>query len=192
MRTGRDVIVIAGSEGGLHALCRVVTHLPADFPATILAAIGTPQGEDAETLAVVAEHTSLPASWSRHDEEPLPGHVYLAPPDRHLVVLPSGRLGLDAGPKVCNVRPAADPLFKTAAAVFGRRVVAVILSGSDHNGVEGMQFVHRAGGVCIVQSPADAAVPEMLINALLIDHTDHCVLLDRIPRLLVSLAMPAD
>jgi two-component system chemotaxis response regulator CheB len=88
------------------------------------------------------------------------GHIYVAPPDRHLLVGP-GRLALDAGPKENSVRPAIDPLFRSAASVYGERAAAVVLSGALGDGASGAAIVAAAGGPVFVQDPVDAMVPSM-------------------------------
>ncbi len=188
MPTNRRVIVIGGSSGSLSAACRLLAPLPSDFPVPILAALDTrPLDGNRDMVGHLAEQTQLRVSYAKPGESPLPGHVYLAPKNFHLVLNANGTLGLDEGPKVSQARPAADPLFETAAAAYGPRVIGVVLSGEDHNGMDGLKAIHAARGVCIIQSPSDAIVPAMPMNALMADHTDHCVLLDEMPHLLISL-----
>lgn len=192
MKVFRDVVVIGGSAGSVDAICRLLSPLPADFPATLLAALDTEPDVGAEDLAMqIAGHTSLPVSYARDGEEPMPGHVYLAPGTVHLVLTPDGKMAWREGSRIAQVLPAADPLFQTAAEAFGARVIAIVLSGNDHNGIEGLNAVHAARGVCIVQSPSDAIVPTMPMNALMGDHPDYCLLLDAMPKLLMSLVGPA-
>ena len=113
-------------------------------------------------------------SYGIQYEEALPGHVYVAPPDRHLIVTRSGWLGLDAGAKVRHSRPAADRLFQSAAEFYGSRVVGVVLTGGDGDGTDGLRAIKAAGGLAIVQDPADATAPDMPMNALKGDHPDYC------------------
>ncbi len=188
----RDVIVIGGSAGSVDAICRLLSPLPEDFPATLLGALDTAPDDGFEDLVrQIASHTSLPVSSARDGEEPMPGHVYLAPRTVHLVLTPDGKMALRAGPRITQALPAADPLFQTAAEAYGARVIGILLSGNDHNGIDGLRAVHDAGGICIVQSPADAIVPTMPMNALMGDHPDYCLLLDAMPKLLMSVVGPA-
>jgi chemotaxis response regulator CheB len=126
-------------------------------------------------------------SYGTQHEEVLPGHVYVAPPDRHLIVSRSGWLGLDAGAKVRHSRPAADRLFKSAAEFYCSRVVGVVLTGGDGDGTDGLRAITEAGGLAIVQDPADAAAPEMPMNALKGSHPDYCLTLNEIGPMLVKL-----
>ncbi len=193
MPVGRDLIVIGGSVGGLSALCRFVVPLAASFPAAIVAAIYNGAGADSAQLpATVAQHTRLPVLDAADGEEFHPGSIYLAPQGRHLVVLPNGRFGFDDAADVRYPAPAADPLFRSAAAAYGRRVIGIVLSGTEDDGSDGLKAIHREGGICIVQSPSDATARGMPTSALLSNHTDFCVLLDEMPKLLTSLVSPTE
>ena len=198
MSVGRDLIVIGGSVGGLSALCRFVVPLAASFPAAIVAAIynGTGAGADttdpAQLPAIVAQHTRLPVLNAAAGEEILPSHIYLAPQGHHLFILPTGRFDFDDAADVPYPAPAADPLFRSAAAAYGRRVIGIVLSGTGDDGSDGLKAIHREGGICIVQSPSDATARGMPTSALLSNHTDFCVLLDEMPKLLMSLVTPTD
>ncbi|KAI3591739.1 Chemotaxis response regulator protein-glutamate methylesterase CheB [Cupriavidus sp. U2] len=94
------------------------------------------------------------------------GHLYLAPQKCHLVVSSGGTLALDDGPRVNFVRPAGNPLFASAASVFGPRVVGVVLTGCDGDGAAGLRAIKRAGGISIVQHPGQAEAPDMPMHAL--------------------------
>jgi two-component system chemotaxis response regulator CheB len=115
------------------------------------------------------------------------GTVYVAPPDRHLL-LGSGYVRLDHGPKENHTRPAADPLFRSAATHYGERVIGVVLTGGDSDGTKGLTAIKRAGGIGIVQEPDEAHNPQMPRSALLHDHPDYRLPLAEIPPLLRDLA----
>jgi two-component system chemotaxis response regulator CheB len=181
------LIVIGASGGGVEALQRVLRDLPADLPAAIAVVLHTHATSPQFTADILGQHTDLQVAYAVEEEEIAPGRVYLAPPDRHLLVRWTRRLGLDAGPKVNFHRPAADPLFASAARVFGRQVTGVVLSGGDGDGSTGLQEIKKHGGTCVVQSPSDAKEPSMPANAILRDSPDHVVMLDRLGPLLRSL-----
>ena len=111
----------------------------------------------------------------------------MAPPDRHLV-LHAGRIRLTRGPRENWARPAIDPLFRSAAKEYGRRVIGVILTGLLNDGSAGLRAVRAAGGLAVVQEPADAAAPDMPRSALRHAGADYRVLLAEIPELLMRLA----
>jgi two-component system chemotaxis response regulator CheB len=121
------------------------------------------------------------------DEMPIErGTVYVAPPNRHLL-LSEQNVQVLQGPKHNRHRPAIDPLFRSAAHVFGPRVVGVILTGFMSDGSVGLAAIKAAGGVAIVQDPSDAQVPSMPRAALQRVEADHCVPLAKIPAVLGSL-----
>ena len=178
-----SVIVIGGGAGGMEATCRLVRALPREIEAWVAIALSAGDQE----LRHVARHTSLPVLCAEPGQTPAAGHIYLAPVDRHLVMRPPGLLDINDGPKVRDVRPSANLLFESAAAVFERRVIGVVLSGGDGDGTHGLAAIKAQGGVSIVQSPADAREPGMPVNALIHGNPDHTVLLDELGELIVRL-----
>lgn len=100
---------------------------------------------------------------------PFPGCIYVAPPDRH-IILRKGRIELSARAKVRHTRPAADPLFISAAEAYGAGALDVVLSGGDGDGARGLRIIRRHGGTAVVQCPDEAANPEMPISAMLTSH----------------------
>jgi two-component system chemotaxis response regulator CheB len=129
----------------------------------------------------------LPAAHATDGEQLLPGRIYIAPPDYHLLVH-SGFVRTVRGPKENHCRPAIDPLFRSAARVYGPRVVGVVLSGSLSDGAAGLSVVKGRGGVTVVQDPADASFPDMPRAAMLYVKIDHVLPLPDIVSLLVRLA----
>jgi two-component system chemotaxis response regulator CheB len=116
-----------------------------------------------------------------------PGHLYVAPPDYHLLLAEGNHLRVRRGPRENHHRPAVDPLFRSAARSYGRRVIGLVLSGALNDGAAGLLAVRAGGGIAIVQDPADARVSAMPDNAARIAGADHCVPLDRLGPLLVEL-----
>jgi two-component system chemotaxis response regulator CheB len=105
----------------------------------------------------------------------------VAPPDYH-VVLEADRIRLDHGPKVHRTRPAADPLFISAAQTQGQRVMGIVLSGGDGDGAAGLRAIAEHGGLALVQDPDEAAAPSMARAAVLADHPDACLPVEEIDR----------
>jgi two-component system, chemotaxis family, protein-glutamate methylesterase/glutaminase len=116
-----------------------------------------------------------------------PGRIYVAPPDFHLRV-GRGIVHLSRGPKEHYVRPAIDPLFRSAAQVYGQRVIGVLLSGMLDDGVKGLKAIKRKGGLTIVQTPAEAGFPDMPQNALAKIVIDYCLPVTQIRDLMICLA----
>lgn len=181
------LIVLGASAGGTDALKRVLADLPAELPAAVTIVLHTHASSPGYMAEILGRHTRFQVAYANEGDELKPGHAYLAPPDRHLIVRESGLLGLDSGPKVNFHRPAADPLFESAARLFGRQVIGVVLTGGDGDGSKGLQQIKKYGGTLVVQSPSTALVPEMPLNALLRDSPDQIVPLDRLGAVLTKL-----
>ena len=159
-----DLIVIGGSAGALPVLQQVLRGLPADLPAAVLIVVHQAQSQPGKLPEVLGG--PLPAAHAR-DGEPIElGRVYVAPPDHHLMVEPAGRLRLSRGPKQNRFRPAVDPLFRTAARVYGPQVIGVIVSGLLDDGTFGLMQVKRFGGIAVCQDPADADAADMPASAV--------------------------
>jgi two-component system, chemotaxis family, protein-glutamate methylesterase/glutaminase len=161
----RGVIAIGASAGGVDALQRVVRGLPGRLPAAVCIVLHIPATARSVLADVIARGTVLPVQVAKHGDRLLAGRVFVAPPDRHLLVRP-GRLALDSGPKEHAVRPAIDPLFRSVAAAYGARAMGIVLSGSLDDGAAGLAQLAAAGGTALVQDPEDAFVRSMPEAAL--------------------------
>lgn len=180
-----SIIVIGASAGGVAALRSLVAALPATLSAPVLVVlhIGAHQSE---LPALLKAAGPLPAKHAEDGEEILPGHIYVAPPDRHMIVA-DGQLRLLRGPKENCARPAIDPLFRSAAESYGSDAMGVILTGNLNDGALGLFEIKRCGGVAIVQDPNDAAHPEMPRSAAEHVTLDYCLPLAEMPKLLIKL-----
>ncbi len=121
----------------------------------------------------------LQVSNARHGEKFGRG-IYLAPPDRHLII-DKDRLLLSEGPRENYARPAIDPMFRSAAKNHGRGVIGILLTGYLYDGIAGLYEIHAAGGRTIVQHPTDAEVPDIPLNALRRFSPDYLIPLSKIP-----------
>ena len=157
----RDVIVIGASAGGVEALQQIVGGLPRDFPAVILVAIHLLPGVRSELPAILSRSGPLKAFHPVQGDALAPGRIYVTPPDFHML-LEDHTIHLWKGPRENRHRPAINPLFRSAAVTFGRRVAGVILSGTMDDGSAGLWQVKRSGGLAVVQDPADALFPDMI------------------------------
>lgn len=151
-----DIVVIGASAGGLEALLAVVGRLPADLPAAVFVVLHLPMGARSALADILARAGKLPACAAQDGSPIAAGQIYVAPPNRYHLVLQPGQMRLVYGPRENGTRPAADPLFCSAARVYGPRVVGVILSGTGADGTEGLKAVVGGGGVAIVQEPREA------------------------------------
>lgn len=186
-RVGHDVIAIGGSAGAVEALRRLVRDLPADLPAAVLVAVHrSPDGEG--RLAEVLEGVGpLPAVLAEEGQRLQHGRIYVAPPDRHLLV-ERHHLHVRRGPRENRARPAIDPLFRSAAIGCSTRVIGVVLSGMLNDGSSGLRAIKRCGGLAVVQDPRDAAYPDMPRSALAHVEVDHVAPLAGLAPLLAKLA----
>lgn len=187
----KDIIVIGTSTGGIDALQVLVGGLPSDLRASLFVVVHI----GADGLGIVPDILQgagrLPASNARNWETIRLGRIYVAPPDHHLLLEPSGHVRITRGPKENRFRPAVDPLFRSAAHAFGPRVVGVVLTGGLNDGTAGLWTVKDRGGTAIVQRPDQALAPSMPLSALEHVAVDHCVALDEIAPLLVQLSLMA-
>lgn len=169
---GRDIIVVGFSAGGVTALARVVANLPQGLPASILVVHHFPPSSVSALPRILERAGRLPAAHAVHDEPILPGRIYVAPPDRHLLL--DQKVVLARGPRENGHRPAIDPLFRTAAKAYGPRVIGVLLSGTLHDGTAGIMMIKQYGGLAVVQAPGDAmysGMPSSAIAHALVDYT---------------------
>jgi len=185
-RSYEHVVVIGASGGGVAALLEISERLPAPFPAPvcIVQHIGTNPSLLPELLRFRGPN---PATHAEHGQRLVPGTLHVAPPDRHMLI-EGDTLLLTHGPKENHTRPAIDPLFRSAAAAFGPRAIAVILTGQMDDGTAGARAVKDCGGTLVVQDPATAAEPQMPRCVLAHMAADHCVPLADIGPLLARLA----
>jgi two-component system chemotaxis response regulator CheB len=191
MSRKRDIIVVGASLGGLEALCRLVSGFSADLPAALLIVLHTSPRSPRLLADIVGRYTSMSVSYAQQGDNIEQGHAYFAPPDFHLAVTASDSLSLRHEAKVRFVRPAADVLFRSAAAVYGARVIGVVLTGGDSDGTDGLRAIRAAGGVTVVQDPEEAQAPDMPWNALVLADPDYRVSLDTMGSLLTSLVTEA-
>ncbi len=178
-------IGFAASAGGVEALMTVIGALPADLDAAVLVVLHIAPIGPSVLPAILARHGRLPAEHPEDGERLAAGHVYVAPPDRHLVVA-GERVRVVAGPKENGNRPAADPMLRSLAQAFGPASAGVVLSGSLDDGTVGLAAIKRAGGLTVAQDPAEAAFPGMPAHAVSRVHPDHVLPLAGIAPVLVE------
>jgi two-component system, chemotaxis family, protein-glutamate methylesterase/glutaminase len=180
-----NLVVIGASAGGVHALLEIAEKLPPQFPAPVC--IVQHIGSNPSILPELLRHRGPNPARHIEDGQPLEaGMLHVAPPDRHVLVV-GDRLRLTQGPKENHVRPAIDPLFRSAALAYGPDVIGVILTGQLDDGTAGLKSIKECGGVAIVQDPMTATEPEMPASALAHVDVDHCVALADVASLLARL-----
>ena len=182
----KDIVVVGASAGGIEALKTIAGGLPEDFPASVFVVLHV-SPESPGILADILDRAGpLPAKHAIDGERIQPGRIYVAPPDRHLVIEPN-RVRLTRGPKENRFRPAVDPLFRSAAQVYGPRVIGVILTGYLDDGAAGLRAVKQLGGTAVVQDPHEALAPSMPASAMRQMRVDHCLPVAELAPLLARL-----
>jgi two-component system, chemotaxis family, protein-glutamate methylesterase/glutaminase len=184
---GHDIIVVGGSAGGIAALTQLVSDLPPDLPAAILVALHVPTISPSRLPETLDRAGPLPATYAHDGEAIQPGHIYLAPPNQHLLI-EAGSIRLVRGPRENGHRPAVDPLFRSAASTFGNRVVGVVLAGITDDGTAGLLAVKTRGGRAVVQDPEETLFPDMPRNAMRYVAVDDVLPAAQIAPLLIRLA----
>ncbi|BDI30144.1 protein-glutamate methylesterase [Capsulimonas corticalis] len=181
------IIVIGTSAGGVEALTRLVSDLPEDMSAAVFIVLHIPANSSGVLPKLLGRTARMPVSHPLDGDPIQAGHIYVAPPDHHLL-LRSGTIHVSSGPKENSHRPAIDPLFRTAARNYGARVIGVILTGNLDDGSAGLLMIKRHGGLAVVQSPTDAQFPSMPASAIDSVDVDYVQPLSQIGPLLQSLA----
>ncbi len=183
---GHDIIVVGASAGGVEALITLVRRLPADLPAALFVVLHMPAHSPSALPAILNRSGPLPAVQAADRQEIVPGHIYVAPPDHHLLV-EAGYVRVGRGPKENMHRPAIDPLFRSAARSYGSRVIGVVLSGMLDDGTSGLKAIKERGGIAVVQDPNDAlyaSMPRSAIQNVAVDFvgpsSDMSLLLERL------------
>jgi two-component system chemotaxis response regulator CheB len=162
---GRSVVVAGASAGGVEALVALVQSLPADFPYPILVVLHVSPSGTSVLPAILGRACRLPVAAPRDGDHLRPGHVYVAPPDSHLVV-EAGHVHLSKAPRENGHRPAIDATMRSAATFYDGATIGIVLSGSRDDGTAGLLAIKASGGSAIVQDPDEALYDAMPRSAL--------------------------
>ncbi|MBV6622231.1 MAG: chemotaxis protein CheB [Rivularia sp. (in: Bacteria)] len=186
--SSQDIMVIGASAGGVEALIYLVKHLPTEFNIPIVIVLHLPKHGTEVLSSLLNRNSKLPVSVVINNQAIETGKIYVAPPDRHVLVK-ENYLQLTLGPRENNHRPAIDPLFRSASRAFNNRVIAVLLTGTLDDGTAGLKAVKMRDGVAVVQKPEDAMYPGMPRNAIEnVENIDYILPLSEIPAILIELA----
>lgn len=181
------VIVVGASAGGMEAFLQLASGLDPALPAAICFVLHISGQAPTMFAKNLSRKSPFPAVFAREGDLLNSGRIYLAPPDRHMVIS-YGKLRLIRSARENWTRPAIDPLFRSAAAHFGNRAIGVLLTGLLDDGTDGLRAIKRCGGATIVQDPAEASFPDMPQNALNRGSADYVSSLAEMPQLLRQLA----
>ena len=189
------VVVIGSSLGGLAAVSTILAALPEGFPLPIVIAqhrAAAPPA-DGRLRAIWQRCTSLVVSDAEDKSPIVPGHVYVAPADYHLMIEARDLFALSTEGPVLWARPSIDVLFETVAEAYGESVIGVILTGASADGSQGIRAIRARGGCALVQDPSAAECDVMPRAALAATAVNHVLGLHDLGRMLVALAgVPAE
>jgi two-component system, chemotaxis family, protein-glutamate methylesterase/glutaminase len=183
----RDIVVVGGSAGAIHALINVVRGLPKDFAGSVFIVQHIPASSPSNLPEILSNAGPLQVAHAKDGERVQRGRVYVAPPDHHLLLEENRKIAVKRGPKENRFRPSIDALFRSAAYIYATRVIGVVLSGALDDGTSGLWTIKRLGGSTVVQEPEDASFPSMPQNAIEYVDVDHRVPATDISRVLTQL-----
>ena len=181
-------VVIGASAGGVGALMKVLGALPADFPLPLAMVLHLRPDAGNFLADILNRHTPLQVRQAEEKEHPRPGVAYLAPPNYHLLIEEDRSLALNVDERVNFARPSVDVLFDSAAHAFGPALIGVVLTGANADGARGAARIKAAGGVVVVQDPAEAEARAMPEAALTATTPDRVLTLAEIGPLLMELS----
>lgn len=156
-----DLIVIGASAGGVEAVGQLLAAVPNDFPFAVLIVLHLPPEGPNALAAIFSRKCARPVKEAEDKETIVPGTMYVAPADYHLLVETDYSLSLSRDEARHYSRPSIDMLFESAALAGRNKVLGILLTGANRDGAEGMKQISECGGQCWVQDPSDALSPAM-------------------------------
>ena len=182
-----DAVIIAGSAGGLEAMLRILSPLPPGYRLPVIALLHLPHSGDSKLAEVFGARLAMPVEEGVDKAHISPGTLYVAPGGYHLLVEHDFSLALSCEAPVHYSRPSIDVLMESAADAWGQRLAAILLTGANDDGAEGLARVGEQGGLTVVQDPDEAAIATMPRAAIKRRAPDLVLTLDRIRALLLEL-----
>jgi two-component system, chemotaxis family, protein-glutamate methylesterase/glutaminase len=179
------IVAIAASAGGLAAISKILAGLPTEFPAAIVIVQHMDPKHRSLMAEILGRRTTLKVKQAEEGDILSASTVYIAKPNWHLLVKSDGRLSLNQSERVHFVRPSADLLFKSVATSYKDRAIAVVLTGTDSDGTDGVQAIKKMGGTVIAQDEATSEFFGMPGSAIKTGKVDFILSLDKIPSALI-------
>ena len=156
-----EAVVIGGSAGSMPVLISMLRDLPPDYPLPVIVATHLHPSDQGDLAGLMDSRTSIRVQEAREKHFIEPGIVYMAPADYHLLVEHDKTFALTVDARVNYARPAIDVLFESAAFVYGKQLVGILLSGANSDGAQGLAAIKQYGGLTVVQAPETAQCPVM-------------------------------
>lgn len=182
-----DAVIIGGSAGGLEAMLRILSALPAGYRLPLIALLHLPGNGDSKLAEVLGARLAIPVEEAVDKAHIMPGTLYIAPGGYHLLVEQDHSFALSCEAPVHYSRPSIDVLMESAADAWGPRLAGILLTGANDDGAEGLARIGEHGGLTVVQDPHEAAIPTMPRAAMKRRAPDLVLPLDRIRALLLEL-----
>lgn len=182
-----DALVIGASAGGIEALRRILPGLPARPAFPIVVVLHLPDDRESRLAEVFRQHLPMPVLQAEDKATLKPGCLYFAPSGYHLSIESDGSFSLSQEDPVHFSRPSIDVLMASAADAYGERLCGILLTGASHDGAAGLASIGRAGGLTVVQDPADAEIPTMPAAAIRLRAPDLVLALEPLRDLLSRL-----
>lgn len=179
-----SAIVIGASAGGVNALIDILPGLPRAFPYPVVTVLHVMRGRQNQLVEVFGQRLALRVEEAADKGQPMPGTLYFAPADYHLSIETDGTFSLSLEPPVHFARPAIDITMESAADVYGPELMGILLTGANSDGATGLAAIGAAGGLTVVQDPAEAQVNVMPNEAIRLRTPDLVLPLRDIRRLL--------
>lgn len=186
------VLIIGGSAGSLEVLMKLLPNLSSTPSFAIVFVLHRKNAKDATLEELIAIKTNISVKEVEDKTSFLPGYIYIAPPDYHLLFEKNNILSLDTSEKVNYSRPSIDVSFESAAEVYGSSLTAILLSGANADGTNGLLAVKKAGGTTIVQNPDTAQMPFMPQNAITYVNPDYILDVDEMLHFITSINLKND
>ena len=183
------IVVVGTSLGGLSALKVFLSSLPKGFPLAIVIVQHLGKQTDNDLGTLLQQSSALPIEEPEDKDPIIQGHVYIAPPDYHLLV-EYGSFSLSIDEPVNFARPSIDVLFESAAESYREKAIGVILTGANSDGSHGVAAIKTRGGLVIVQDPVTAEAPAMPESASKATQIDRILPLSEISPFLVKMCIP--
>ncbi|WP_221391733.1 chemotaxis protein CheB [Dyadobacter sp. NIV53] len=161
-----EIVVIGGSAGSLEVLFKLLPLLRPDLSLSIIIILHRRNSGDSSLAELLSTKTTLPLNEVEDKDAILPGYIYLAPSDYHLLIEKDYTFSLDYSEKINFSRPSIDVTFESAADIYGSSMAGIILSGANEDGTKGLKAIKNAGGITIAQNPDTAQMPLMPQHAI--------------------------
>ena len=187
-RQALSVIVIGTSAGGVEALMRILPALPATAPFSIVVVVHIPRERPSLLTEIFRQKCAMRVEEAVDKADIKPGHIYFAPPDYHVLIDAGPQIALSVDDVIQFSRPSIDVLFESAADVYGKKLLGILLTGGNEDGASGLAYIARCGGTTVLQDPAEAVASAMPEGALKVMTPTHVLRLDEIAALLTTIA----